>query len=248
VENLEVASGWGLVTWEQYGPGGQLKGRGQVGNQVTQVGEQMYAERGAGVSGAPAAPTGMKLGTGSTAPAKTGAGAALVTYLTNSHQAFDATFPSSALLAAINLTSVTATAATDLFTKTAHGLTDGRRVTLTSPPTGLAVNVPYFVINSTANTFQLALTPGGSAVDVTADSTTVTVDSAAVRKITYKVTFAAGKATSGSAITEAAIVIDALADATSTSGNTAARVLLSGIASKGASDIVIVTWDHFLLF
>lgn len=40
----------------------------------------------------------MKLGTGSTAVAKTGAGAALVTYLTNSHQAFDATYPSSAVV------------------------------------------------------------------------------------------------------------------------------------------------------
>ena len=38
----------------------------------------------------------MKLGTGSTAPAKTGAGAALVTYLAGSNKAFDATFPSAA--------------------------------------------------------------------------------------------------------------------------------------------------------
>lgn len=36
---------------------------------------------------------GMKLGTGSTAVAKSGAGAALVTYLTGSDQAFDATYP-----------------------------------------------------------------------------------------------------------------------------------------------------------
>ena len=42
---------------------------------------------------ASATPTGMKLGTGSTAPAKSGAGAAVVTYLTGSNKAFDATFP-----------------------------------------------------------------------------------------------------------------------------------------------------------
>jgi hypothetical protein len=53
---------------------------------------------------APAAPadatkvTGMKLGTGTTAVAKNGAGAALVTYLTASNVAFDASFP-----AAVNL-------------------------------------------------------------------------------------------------------------------------------------------------
>jgi hypothetical protein len=40
--------------------------------------------------------SGMKLGTGSTAVAKNGAGAALVTYTTGSQQAFDATFPSAA--------------------------------------------------------------------------------------------------------------------------------------------------------
>jgi hypothetical protein len=55
----------------------------------------MYGERGAAISGAPAAPTGMKLGTGTAAPAKTGTGAALGTYLTNSHQAGDGGYPSS---------------------------------------------------------------------------------------------------------------------------------------------------------
>jgi hypothetical protein len=110
----------------------------------------------------------MKLGTGSTAVAKSGAGAALVTYLTNSHQAMDATYP------------------------------------------------------------QTSGTSGG-------------------RVVTYKVTYAAGKATSASAITEAVLVLDFLADATSTAANTIARVLLSGIGSKGASDTLTVTWTHTLL-
>lgn len=65
-----------------------------VSNLITTVGDIMYAHRGAGIAAAPNAPTGMKLGTGSTAVAKTGAGAALVTYLTASQHAFDATFPS----------------------------------------------------------------------------------------------------------------------------------------------------------
>jgi hypothetical protein len=42
---------------------------------------------------APTALTGMKLGTGATAVAKSGAGAALVTYLTGSNVVFDATYP-----------------------------------------------------------------------------------------------------------------------------------------------------------
>jgi hypothetical protein len=41
--------------------------------------------------------SGMRLGTGSTAPAKTGAGAAMVTYTTGSFKALDATYPQSSL-------------------------------------------------------------------------------------------------------------------------------------------------------
>jgi hypothetical protein len=74
----------------------------------------------------------------------------------------------------------------------------------------------------------------------------VTVDAPAIRRITYKVTFAAGKATTASPITECVIVNETLADVTSAAAATTARVLLSGIASKGASDIVIVTWTHDL--
>ena len=111
---------------------------------------------------------GMKLGTGSTAVAKSGAGAALVTYLTGSNKAFDSTFPS----------------------------TSG--------------------------------TSGG-------------------RVITYKTTYAAGEATSASAITEAVLFLDFPANATSSAANTIARVLLSPANSKGASDTLTVTWTHTIL-
>lgn len=84
-----------VVTVERHDENGNLVERFEGHNIVTQVGDQVYAERGAGVSGAGAAATGMKLGTGSTAVAKTGAGAALVTYLSGSNKAFDATFPTS---------------------------------------------------------------------------------------------------------------------------------------------------------
>lgn len=157
----------GHVAWELRDADGNLKASGEADNIVTQVGEERYAKAGAGVT-APAAPTGMKLGTGSTAVAKTGAGAALVTYLANSHQAFDATFPSVAL-------------------------------------------------------------------------------NAGVQRVTYKATFAAGKATSASApVTEAVIVNEALADATSTEANTLARVLLPNPASKQAGDTLTITWTHDL--
>lgn len=85
----------GNVRWELRDEFGNLKASGETHNLITQIGDQVFHERGAGVSGAPAAPTGMKLGTGSTAASKTGPGAALGAYLSNSHQAFDAGFPSS---------------------------------------------------------------------------------------------------------------------------------------------------------
>lgn len=153
----------GLVVAELFDEHGDLKARCVARNLVTNVGDQLYASRGAGLTSS-VVPVGMKLGTGSTAVAKSGAGAALVTYLSNSHQVFDGTFPS-----------------------TTGGVTS------------------------------------------------------------YKVTYAAGKATTASPITEAVIFTDALADATSTAANTIARVLLPGIGSKGASDTLAVTWTNTIL-
>lgn len=87
----------GHLIVERHDKHGTLLERWEGRNLVTQVGDQMYGERGAAISGAAAAPTGMRLGTGSTAVAKTGAGAALVTYLAGSNHAFDSTWPQSSL-------------------------------------------------------------------------------------------------------------------------------------------------------
>jgi hypothetical protein len=153
----------GKVVAELFDSEGNLKERCETHNLITAVGDRLYASRGAGLTTS-VLPVGMKLGTGSTAVAKTGAGAGLVTYLTNSHQVFDATFPSEA-----------------------------------------------------------------------------------AGVVTYKVSYAAGKATSASPITEVVIFTDALADATSTVANTVSRALLAGIGSKGASDTLTVTWTHTCL-
>jgi hypothetical protein len=59
------------------GPDGEVKLDEIVENLITQVGDQYYGERAAGLAGAPSVVTGMQLGTGSTAPTKTGAAAAL---------------------------------------------------------------------------------------------------------------------------------------------------------------------------
>lgn len=79
--------------WELLGPDGELKQSGQFGNLITQVGDQYYGERAAGTAGPPNQVSGMRLGTGTTAVAKTGAGAAIVTYVSGSQKAIDGSFP-----------------------------------------------------------------------------------------------------------------------------------------------------------
>lgn len=84
------------------------------------------------------------------------------------------------LLAAITTQSVsglatavafTGAAATDLITSTAHGLAAGDQIVLTggSLPTGLVAATTYFVRDVSANTFKLAATSGGAAIDITVD-------------------------------------------------------------------------------
>lgn len=154
----------GIVVAELYDADGTLKARCETHNLVTSTGDQYYAGRAALSTGLPAQVTGMKLGTGSTAPAKSGAGAALVTYLTDSHQANDGGYPT-----------------------------------------------------------------------------------AAAGVVTHRVTYAAGKATSASPITEVVLVTDALANATSSAANTISRALLSGLGIKGAGDSLQITWTHSIL-
>jgi hypothetical protein len=168
-ETVDRSGITGVLVIERHDEDGNLLERFEGDNLVTQVGDQVYGERGGGVSGAPAAPTGMRLGTGGTAVAKTGAGAALVTYLAGSNHTFDATYPLSSL-------------------------------------------------------------QGSS------------------RQIQYKATYAAGQATSASAITEAVIVNDTIGtDATSPAANTISRILVTGISAKAATDSLTVTWNHTLL-
>lgn len=68
---------------------------------------------------------------------------------------------------------VTITASTDTIARTAHGYTDGRIVQLysLSGGAGLSDSKAYYVVNATANDFQVSLTKGGSAINITSDGT-----------------------------------------------------------------------------
>lgn len=67
--------------------------------------------------------------------------------------------------------SLTGVAATDVITSNAHGYSDGDRVVLTALTggTGLTTGTVYFVRDSTANTYKLAATAGGAAIDFSSD-------------------------------------------------------------------------------
>lgn len=88
--------GW----FEHRSADGDLLSLGVFANLITDLGDQYYGDRAAGISGAPGQVTGMKLGTGATAVAKTGAGSGIVAYAgtgVTASKAIDGTWPQSSL-------------------------------------------------------------------------------------------------------------------------------------------------------
>jgi len=72
-------------------------------------------------------------------------------------------------------------ASTDTLTAPGHGLSNGNRVFLrgSAIPAGLDETVEYFVVGVSGDDFQLSLTQGGAAVNVTADGAVDVGDSQA---------------------------------------------------------------------
>ena len=65
----------------------------------------------------------------------------------------------------------TTTASTDVFNATAHGLANGTQVVLSDlvTTTGVSEDTVYYVVSTSANTFKLAATLGGTALTLTGD-------------------------------------------------------------------------------
>lgn len=101
LERPDVVGLHGLVHVELWKPDGHgelvLADEEWAENLITQVGDEYYGERAAGIASPPDQVTGMRLGTGTTAAAKTGAGAAIVTYITASNAAIAGGFPTSSI-------------------------------------------------------------------------------------------------------------------------------------------------------
>ena len=89
--------GWGWL--DLMDAEGDLRTRSYFGNLITTVGDEYYARRGANVSPG-TVPTGMRVGTGSTGVAKSGAGSAIVTYegSLGASQPMDGSFPTCAAI------------------------------------------------------------------------------------------------------------------------------------------------------
>ncbi len=75
---------------------GEISFEGLFENLQTLIGNQYWGERAAGIATPPNQASGMRLGTGVTAVSSTGAGAAIVTYVTGSNVAINGTYPQSA--------------------------------------------------------------------------------------------------------------------------------------------------------
>lgn len=95
----------GNILIQLFDENGDLKDERRADNLITDAGDLYYAGMAIALvtPAAPAQPTkmtGMKLGTGTTAAAKAGAGANIVTYISGSNNPFDASFPATQNLGA----------------------------------------------------------------------------------------------------------------------------------------------------
>lgn len=131
--NHSFVRGHGVV--ELRGPAGELKASIPFTNIITQVGDQRYAEAGALETPSVARPVTMQLGTGTTTPSKTGAGAAIVTVVANSVVAINT--PSSALNGTVRR--ITYVATWEQGVATSNGIAE---VALTSQATSTQTAAP----------------------------------------------------------------------------------------------------------
>jgi hypothetical protein len=72
--------------------------------------------------------------------------------------------------------SVTVDSGTDTVTWNSHGMSDGQKIGFfaTTMPGGLSAGTLYYVRDAATNTFKVAASSGGAAIDITSNGTTVT--------------------------------------------------------------------------
>jgi hypothetical protein len=75
----------------------------------------------------------------------------------------------------------------DTVTQTAHGLVNGTPISFDTivTTTGITINTPYYVISTAANTFQVSLTAGGTAVALTTNGSGTLSLASLVRRVVF---------------------------------------------------------------
>ncbi len=124
-----------------------------------------------------------------------------------------------------------AAAATDLITLTAHGLVNGDTVHFTSvgAATPLTTTDVYYVVASSANTFSVALTKGGAAVNITVDGTVIWKKGVALAKATIDATMQLAYDNGGLTSGTATILVGSAQKLAITSSYTAAGYVLKSL-------------------
>jgi len=234
----------GYVVWELFDEDGNLKARGEGKNLVTDVGDQMYADRAVQVQGSAKTITAITNATTAvvTTSAAHGYGVGdVVTIAGVTPAGYNGKW---AITAVGSATTFSIYVGTALGAGSAFGTSTGPSFPV---PQGMKLGTGLTAVakNGAGGGMVTYVSNSHQAFDATFPSTSGTSGG---RIITYKVTFAAGKATSATAISEAVMFLDFLADATSSVANTVARVLLAGGgAPKGASDTLTITWTNTVL-
>jgi hypothetical protein len=90
---------------------------------------------------------------------------------TNTFKLYNSAARGATAVATMTIATADVNTTTNFITSTAHGLVDGAELNYNNAGgtsiTGLTSGSDYFVVNKTVNTFQLALTSGGDAIDIT---------------------------------------------------------------------------------
>jgi hypothetical protein len=90
---------------------------------------------------------------------------------TNTFQLYASAALGATAVATMTIATTGVNTTTNFITSTAHGLVDGAQLNYNNQGgtsiTGLTSGSDYFVVNKTVDTFQLALTSGGAAIDIT---------------------------------------------------------------------------------
>lgn len=211
-------------------------------NLITQTGDQFYGDRAAQILGSPLTLTALTNATTSVATTSAAHG------LTVGDSVLIAGVTPAGYNGRWGITAVGSATTFSIYVGTALGAG-----TVFGTATGLSMAAVTGMRLGTGVT-AVAKTGAGAAIVTTVSGSQHVLDggfptsalSGASRRITYKVTWAAGEGTS-SGLAEVVITNETpLSNVAGTAANTIARALLSPTVNKGASDTLAVTWntDH----